>query len=171
MSLCIYTIRDRCRYNIAVTASYRYIRNKPCRDLLVFVVPLCFIDILVDLLGLTGDRILYLWSAILFGFILDSCGELFNSSWLSSLELFVWLIWLWPFLLWLLEWSSWTMAWLLLKLTAWILLSDEFVLLIAPIISSGTCTDWYSFVTNIWSMDSLYIRCPLPISFGLINSA
>ena len=39
--------------------SYRHIRNKPCRDVLAFVVPLCFTDMLVDLLGPTGSIILY----------------------------------------------------------------------------------------------------------------
>ena len=59
MSVYTYTVRDRCRHNIVVTAAYRHITNKLCRDVLVFVVPLCFTDILVDLLGLTGNRILH----------------------------------------------------------------------------------------------------------------
>ena len=40
-------------------------------------------------------------------------------------------------------------------------MSDESISLIASIRSSGTGTDWYSLVTNIWSVDNIYIKCPL----------
>ena len=55
----MYTVRDRCRHNIVIRASYRHIRDGLYRNVLVFVVPLCFKDILVDLFGPTGKRNLY----------------------------------------------------------------------------------------------------------------
>ena len=59
ISLCIYTVRDRCRHKIVITALCRYVRNKPCRNVPVSVIPLCFTDMLVALFGPTGYSILY----------------------------------------------------------------------------------------------------------------
>ena len=54
-----YIVRDSCRHKIVIMASCRYIRDKPCRNILVFVVPLCFTEMLVDLLDSIGNRIQY----------------------------------------------------------------------------------------------------------------
>ena len=45
-----------CRHSVVITVS---VENKTCIDVLIFVVGLCFTNMLLDLLGLIGNRTLY----------------------------------------------------------------------------------------------------------------